>query len=34
MSKSYVEVFGVHPKDDRAKVNMFRVRDNTIVPSA
>ena len=34
MSKSYVEVFGVQPKDDRAKVNMFRVRDNTIVPSA
>jgi len=29
--KNYTEVFGVHPKEDREKVNMFRVRDNTIV---
>lgn len=34
MSKSYVEVFGVLPKEDRDKVNMFRVRENAIVPSA
>tara|TARA_R110002051_G_scaffold25371_3_gene61920 strand:- start:12161 stop:13165 length:1005 start_codon:yes stop_codon:yes gene_type:complete len=34
LSKSYREVFGVHPKEDRDKVNMFRVRDNVIVPSA
>lgn len=34
LSKSYLEVFGVHPKEDRDKVNMFRVRENTIVPSA
>lgn len=30
--KNYTEVFGIHPKEDRKKVNMFRVRDNTIVP--
>lgn len=34
MSKSYIDVFGIHPKEDRKKINMFRVRDNTIVPSA
>ncbi len=34
LNKSYFEVFGVSPKDDRAKVNMFRVRENAIVPSA
>ena len=34
MSKRYQEVFGIHPEDDRKKVNMFRVRDNKIVPSA
>lgn len=34
MSKRYKEVFGIHPEDDRKKINMFRVRDNKIVPSA
>ncbi len=34
MSKNYIDVFGIHPKEDRKKVNMFRVRKNTIVPSA
>ncbi len=34
LSKNYVEVFGIHPKEDRQKVNMFRVRDNSIVPPA
>jgi transcriptional regulator GlxA family with amidase domain len=32
--KNYTDVFGIHPKDDRKKVNMFRVRDNSIVPPA
>lgn len=30
--KNYTDVFGIHPKEDRKKVNMFRVRDNSIVP--
>lgn len=34
LSKNYQEVFGLHPREDRAKVNMFRVRDNSIVPRA
>lgn len=34
MSKNYIDVFGVHPKEDRKKVNMFRVQENTIIPSA
>jgi transcriptional regulator GlxA family with amidase domain len=34
MSKTYMEVFGILPKDDRKKINMFRVRENAIVPSA
>jgi transcriptional regulator GlxA family with amidase domain len=34
MSKSYVDVFGIHPKEDRKKINMFRVRENVIIPSA
>ncbi len=34
MIQNYEEVFGVHPQEDRTKVNMFRVRDNAIVPSA
>ncbi|MCO4847322.1 MAG: GlxA family transcriptional regulator [Yoonia sp.] len=34
MIQNYEEVFGVHPSDDRAKINMFRVRENVIVPSA
>lgn len=34
LAKNYRDVFGIHPREDRKKVNMFRVRDNTIVPSA
>lgn len=34
MIQNYEEVFGVHPADDRAKINMFRVRENVSVPSA
>lgn len=34
MIQNYQEVFGVHPSDDRAKINMFRVRENVIVPFA
>ena len=34
LCKKYEEVFGIHPTADREKINMFRVRDNTIVPSA
>ncbi|WP_187430804.1 HTH-type transcriptional regulator CdhR [Roseobacter fucihabitans] len=34
LCKNYVEVFGIHPKEDRRKVNHFRVRDNSIVPPA
>ncbi|MFV2054449.1 GlxA family transcriptional regulator [Aliiroseovarius sp. YM-037] len=34
MCKNYIDVFGIHPREDRKKINMFRVRDNTIVPSA
>lgn len=32
--KNYTEVFGIHPKEDRKKINVFRVRENTIVPPA
>lgn len=34
MIKIYVQCFGIHPEEDRKKVNMFRVRSNGIVPSA
>ncbi len=34
MIQNYEEVFGVHPTKDREKINMFRVRENVIVPSA
>jgi len=34
LAKSYMDVFGIHPSEDRKKVNMFRTRDNTIVPRA
>jgi len=34
LTKNYMDVFGVHPREDRNKINMFRVRENTIVPSA
>lgn len=31
--KTYIDVFGVHPREDRNTINMFRVRDNAAVPS-
>ncbi|MEP3542513.1 GlxA family transcriptional regulator [Tateyamaria sp.] len=34
MAKRYQEVFGIHPEEDRKKINIFRVRENKIVPSA
>lgn len=34
LCRKYIDVFGIHPAEDRKKINMFRVRDNTIVPSA
>ena len=34
LAKNYRDVFGIHPSEDRKKVNMFRVRQNTIVPHA
>lgn len=34
LTKNYREVFDVHPREDRNKINMFRVRENAIVPSA
>lgn len=34
MSIRYQEVFGIHPEEDRKKINMFRVRENKIVPLA
>ncbi|MFT4743103.1 MAG: transcriptional regulator GlxA family with amidase domain [Yoonia sp.] len=34
LNKNYIEVFGIHPREDRNKINMFRVRENVIVPSA
>jgi transcriptional regulator GlxA family with amidase domain len=34
MSRTYVEVFGIPPKEDRKKINIFRVRENTVLPQA
>jgi transcriptional regulator GlxA family with amidase domain len=34
LSQTYVEVFGIPPKEDRKKINMFRVRENAILPQA
>jgi len=34
MIQNYQEVFGVHPELDRRRINIFRVRENAIVPSA
>lgn len=34
MAKTYVDVFGISPQEDRKKVNMFRVRENAITPPA
>lgn len=33
MIQNYAEVFGLHPAEDRAKINMFRVTQNASVPS-
>ena len=32
--QTYEDVFGIHPAKDREKINMFRVRENAIVPHA
>jgi transcriptional regulator GlxA family with amidase domain len=32
--KNYTEVFGIHPKEDRKKVNMFRAGNNRVAPLA
>ncbi|MCF2869895.1 GlxA family transcriptional regulator [Octadecabacter sp. G9-8] len=34
MSRTYMEEFGILPKDDRKKINMFRVKENTVLPQA
>jgi hypothetical protein len=34
MIQNYEEEFGVRPTEDRAKINLFRVEGNGIVPSA
>lgn len=34
LAKNYKDVFGIHPREDREKINMFRVRNNAIVPQA
>lgn len=34
MIQNYMEVFGIHPEEDRKKINIFRVRENAVVPSA
>lgn len=30
--KNYTEIFGIHPKEERKKVNMFRVQDGDAIP--
>jgi len=32
MILNYIEAFGLHPSEDRRKINMFRVRENTVLP--
>lgn len=32
--QNYKEVFGIHPVEDREKINMFRVQKNAILPHA
>lgn len=34
MIENYRDVFGLHPAQDREKINLFRVRKNAAVPSA
>lgn len=34
MVKHYREAFGISPAEERAKVNLFRVQDNTPIPSS
>ncbi len=33
MIQNYKEVFGIHPEEDRSKINMFRVRENVSIPA-
>lgn len=33
LTKNYTEVFGIHPKEERKKVNMFRVPEGSETPS-
>ncbi|MGB7241397.1 MAG: helix-turn-helix domain-containing protein [Sulfitobacter sp.] len=33
MIQNYEEAFGLHPTEDRQKINIFRVRENSIVPA-
>ncbi len=33
MIPNYIEAFGLHPSEDRRKINMFRVRENAVIPS-
>ena len=33
MVRNYIEEFDIHPREDRRKVNLFRVRDNVALPS-
>lgn len=34
MVQNYSEVFGIHPSEDRRKINMFRVEKNALLPQA
>ena len=34
MIQNYREIFGIHPAEDREKINLFRVRRNATVPAA
>lgn len=34
MVRNYQEVFGIHPAEDRRKINLFRVKKNALLPQA
>ncbi len=34
MVQNYKEIFGIHPSEDRRKINMFRVEKNALLPLA
>ncbi|MDG1432316.1 MAG: GlxA family transcriptional regulator [Paracoccaceae bacterium] len=34
MIQNYIAEFGLHPNEDRKKINLFRVRDNAAVPAS